>query len=47
MIAEAVSPLEQETNPWLNAAARFDEVINRRLKRAVAANLMISEDDLD
>jgi N-acetylneuraminate synthase len=28
-------------------AARFDEVINRRLKRAVAANTLLSEDDLD
>ncbi|MGE0128193.1 MAG: N-acetylneuraminate synthase family protein [Blastocatellales bacterium] len=28
-------------------AARFNEVINRRLKRAVAANAMLSEDDLD
>lgn len=28
-------------------AARFDKVINRRLKRSVAANTMLSEDDLD
>jgi len=28
-------------------AARFNEVINRRLKRAVAANTLFSEDDLD
>jgi N-acetylneuraminate synthase len=28
-------------------AARFYEVINRRLKRAVAANTLLSEDDLD
>ena len=28
-------------------AARFNEVIDRRLKRAVAANALLSEDDLD
>jgi N-acetylneuraminate synthase len=28
-------------------AARFKETLNRRLKRAVAANTMLSEDDLD
>src|SRR5262249_5839152 len=28
-------------------AARFNEVVNRRLKRAVAADTLLSEDDLD
>ena len=29
MLAEAVSPIENETNPWLNAEARFDEAAER------------------
>ena len=29
MLAEAVGTLENETNPWLNAEARFDEAAER------------------